>query len=124
MWGWETAERRLAAAGYSHVERHRLPHDPMNVWFVSHRQPNECSRATTTLLPRRPPHHGKSVLHARQFEVSITPQAIGGPDCPEGCACLPASRPLWMTMARLTNESLSPGFKLALGMVSSSRPLP
>lgn len=38
MWGWETAERMLEAAGYSRVERHLLPHDPMNVWFVSHKQ--------------------------------------------------------------------------------------
>ncbi len=39
MWGWETAERMLAAAGFEHVERHFLPHDPANVWFVSHRRP-------------------------------------------------------------------------------------
>lgn len=35
MWGWETAERMLGIAGYSQVVRHVLPHDPMNVWFVS-----------------------------------------------------------------------------------------
>jgi 2-polyprenyl-3-methyl-5-hydroxy-6-metoxy-1,4-benzoquinol methylase len=35
MWGWETAERMLKEAGFATVERHVLPHDPMNVWFVS-----------------------------------------------------------------------------------------
>ncbi len=35
MWGWETAERFLHNAGFASVERHVLPHDPMNVWFVS-----------------------------------------------------------------------------------------
>lgn len=35
MWGWEMAERMLKAAGFAAVERHTLPHDPMNVWFVS-----------------------------------------------------------------------------------------
>ncbi|WP_428643597.1 class I SAM-dependent methyltransferase [Roseibium sp.] len=35
MWGWETAERMLEDAGFSSVNRHILPHDPMNVWFVS-----------------------------------------------------------------------------------------
>lgn len=35
MWGWETAERMLRDAGFVSVERHVLPHDPMNVWFVS-----------------------------------------------------------------------------------------
>ncbi len=35
MWGWETAERFLREAGFGRVERHVLPHDPMNVWFVS-----------------------------------------------------------------------------------------
>lgn len=35
MWGWETAERFLREAGFARVERHVLPHDPMNVWFVS-----------------------------------------------------------------------------------------
>lgn len=35
MWGWETAEAMLARAGFSSVERKLLPHDPMNVWFVS-----------------------------------------------------------------------------------------
>jgi 2-polyprenyl-3-methyl-5-hydroxy-6-metoxy-1,4-benzoquinol methylase len=35
MWGWETAERMLHDAGFATVERHVLPHDPMNVWFVS-----------------------------------------------------------------------------------------
>lgn len=35
MWGWETAEALLREAGFASVERHVLPHDPMNVWFVS-----------------------------------------------------------------------------------------
>ncbi|WP_027132782.1 class I SAM-dependent methyltransferase [Geminicoccus roseus] len=35
MWGWETAQRMLADAGFTQVERHVLPHDPMNVWFVA-----------------------------------------------------------------------------------------
>jgi len=35
MWGWETAEAMLREAGFAHVERHVLPHDPMNVWFIS-----------------------------------------------------------------------------------------
>ncbi len=35
MWGWETAQAMLEAAGFSAIERHVLPHDPMNVWFVS-----------------------------------------------------------------------------------------
>jgi len=35
MWGWETAERMLIAAGFDAPARHVLPHDPMNVWFVS-----------------------------------------------------------------------------------------
>lgn len=35
MWGWETAERMLRAAGFQHIERHVIPDDPMNVWFVS-----------------------------------------------------------------------------------------
>ncbi len=35
MWGWETAEAMLKAAGFGAPERVVLPHDPMNVWFVS-----------------------------------------------------------------------------------------
>lgn len=35
MWGWETAQSMLEEAGFESVERHVLPHDPMNVWFVS-----------------------------------------------------------------------------------------
>ena len=35
MWGWETAEAMLAQAGFDRTDRHILPHDPMNVWFVS-----------------------------------------------------------------------------------------
>ncbi|NKB59354.1 MAG: methyltransferase domain-containing protein [Alphaproteobacteria bacterium] len=35
MWGWETAERMLEEAGFPEIVRHVLPHDPMNVWFVS-----------------------------------------------------------------------------------------
>jgi hypothetical protein len=32
---WETAEALLNDSGFTSVERHVLPHDPMNVWFVS-----------------------------------------------------------------------------------------
>jgi hypothetical protein len=35
MWGWETAEAMLSEAGFQSTQRHVLPHDPMNVWFVS-----------------------------------------------------------------------------------------
>ena len=35
MWGCETAEPFLREAGFASVERHLLPHDPMNVWFVA-----------------------------------------------------------------------------------------
>ncbi|WP_296810306.1 class I SAM-dependent methyltransferase [Thiocapsa sp.] len=35
MWGWETAEGMLREAGFAGIDRHVLPHDPMNVWFVS-----------------------------------------------------------------------------------------
>ena len=35
MWGWETAQRMLHEAGFASTERHVLPRDPMNVWFVS-----------------------------------------------------------------------------------------
>jgi len=35
MWGWETAEAFLRKAGFAEVRRNVLPHDPMNVWFVS-----------------------------------------------------------------------------------------
>jgi SAM-dependent methyltransferase len=35
MWGWETAQAMLQRAGFAPVERHVLPHDPTNVWFVA-----------------------------------------------------------------------------------------
>lgn len=38
MWGWETAETMLKKGGFARVERHVLPHDPMNVWFVSRKE--------------------------------------------------------------------------------------
>lgn len=38
MWGWETAQAMLKHAGFAAVERHVLPHDPMNVWFVSRKE--------------------------------------------------------------------------------------
>jgi len=38
MWGWETAQAMLGAAGFRSIERHVLPHDPMNVWFVSRKE--------------------------------------------------------------------------------------
>ena len=37
MWGWETAEAMLRHAGFARIDRHVLPHDAMNVWFVSRR---------------------------------------------------------------------------------------
>jgi 2-polyprenyl-3-methyl-5-hydroxy-6-metoxy-1,4-benzoquinol methylase len=37
MWGWETAEAFLRKAGFTEIRRNVLPHDPMNVWFVSHK---------------------------------------------------------------------------------------
>jgi SAM-dependent methyltransferase len=37
MWGWETAEKMLKKAGFAAPQRNVLPHDPMNVWFVSRR---------------------------------------------------------------------------------------
>ncbi|MCP4318610.1 MAG: class I SAM-dependent methyltransferase [Hyphomicrobiales bacterium] len=37
MWGWETAENMLRTAGFAELNRHVLPHDPMNVWFVARR---------------------------------------------------------------------------------------
>jgi len=37
MWGWETAEAMLRAAGFERIEQHRFEHDPTNVWFVSRR---------------------------------------------------------------------------------------
>jgi SAM-dependent methyltransferase len=38
MWGWETAEAMLSEAGFATTQRHVLPHDPMNVWFVSRKE--------------------------------------------------------------------------------------
>lgn len=35
MWGVETAEEYLAEAGFASVEMHRLPHDPLNAYFVA-----------------------------------------------------------------------------------------
>lgn len=35
MWGVETAEEFLATAGFSEIETHRLPHDPVNAYFVA-----------------------------------------------------------------------------------------
>lgn len=35
MWGHETAQAMLEAAGFTGIEKHVLPDDPMNVWFVS-----------------------------------------------------------------------------------------
>lgn len=37
MWGWETALAMLRAAGFREIRKEVLPHDPMNVWFVSRR---------------------------------------------------------------------------------------
>lgn len=38
MWGWETCREMLSRAGFSDIERTVLPHDPMNVWFVSRKE--------------------------------------------------------------------------------------
>ncbi|ABD56628.1 class I SAM-dependent methyltransferase [Jannaschia sp. CCS1] len=35
MWGVETAEEYLAETGFASVETHRLPHDPMNAYFIA-----------------------------------------------------------------------------------------
>ena len=35
MWGVETAEEFLGAAGFGDVQTHRLPHDPVNAYFVA-----------------------------------------------------------------------------------------
>lgn len=35
MWGVETAEEYLAETGFTSVETHRLPHDPMNAYFIA-----------------------------------------------------------------------------------------
>lgn len=37
MWGWETAEALLRETGFTNVTRQMLAHDPMNVWFVAHK---------------------------------------------------------------------------------------
>lgn len=35
MWGVETAQEYLAETGFASVEMHRLPHDPLNAYFVA-----------------------------------------------------------------------------------------
>lgn len=35
MWGADTAERMLAAAGFGKIAKHALAHDPQNVYFVA-----------------------------------------------------------------------------------------
>ncbi len=35
MWGVETAQEYLAAAGFGQVDTHRLPHDPINAYYVA-----------------------------------------------------------------------------------------
>lgn len=37
MWGVETAREVLAEAGFVDVDMHRLPHDPVNAYFVARR---------------------------------------------------------------------------------------
>lgn len=37
MWGWETAQAMLQNSGFCAIKRNVLPHDPTNVWFVSHK---------------------------------------------------------------------------------------
>lgn len=36
MWGDQTAHAMLAAAGFSRVACHSLPHDPVNAYYVIH----------------------------------------------------------------------------------------
>jgi SAM-dependent methyltransferase len=38
MWGWETAQAFLQRAGFTNIARHVMPHDPLNVWFVSSKE--------------------------------------------------------------------------------------
>jgi len=38
MWGWETAQAMLEGVGFASVERQILPHDTMNVWFISRKE--------------------------------------------------------------------------------------
>lgn len=35
MWGVETAQEYLAETGFASVETHRLPHDPLNAYFIA-----------------------------------------------------------------------------------------
>lgn len=42
MWGWQTAMTMLKKSGFSNVERYVLPHDPMNVWFVSRKEVHDA----------------------------------------------------------------------------------
>lgn len=35
MWGVETAQEFLSEAGFGHIDTHRLPHDPLNAYFVA-----------------------------------------------------------------------------------------
>ena len=42
MWGWETAQAMLEQAGFAQVERRLLQHDPMNVWFISRKEPSHA----------------------------------------------------------------------------------
>jgi SAM-dependent methyltransferase len=37
MWGVEMAEKMLGAAGFGQLSLHRLPHDPINAYFVAWR---------------------------------------------------------------------------------------
>jgi hypothetical protein len=37
MWGEETARRMLAEAGFREVRIERLPHDPINLYYVARR---------------------------------------------------------------------------------------
>lgn len=38
MWGAETARRMLEEAGFAKVELHELPHDPINLYYVSRKE--------------------------------------------------------------------------------------
>jgi 2-polyprenyl-3-methyl-5-hydroxy-6-metoxy-1,4-benzoquinol methylase len=39
MWGEEKTREYLTAAGFSSVEKHELPHDPLNNWYVVRKSP-------------------------------------------------------------------------------------
>lgn len=46
MWGVETAQEYLATAGFGEVETHRLPHDPINAYFVARHEAGDADRGS------------------------------------------------------------------------------